>query len=89
MLAVSLRHVSDLGGQLAGRRDDERSRVVGFSVRQAFQHWQQEGCGLPGPRLRAGDEVTSSAEDDRDGALLDRRRMGVAGAIDGSNKFRA
>ena len=71
----------DLGGQLAGRRQDQRAAGLGVRllaiVDQAGQHRQAEGRRLAGAGLGQAQHVTA-LHDGGDALFLDRRRRGQA-----------
>ena len=80
ILAVDLEALRDLGGELACRLEDERSRHAGSdpSVGQDIDHRQRERSGLAGPGLRAPKHV-AALQDVRNRLGLDRCRLGVSG----------
>ncbi len=82
--AVAVEVLDDLGGELAGRLEDQRARhpCAGAPILQERQHRQGEGGGLAGAGLGDAEHV-AAGEHMRDGLGLDRRRLGVAGRGDG------
>ncbi len=71
----------DLGGELAGRLDDERARHAGprAALFELGEHRQHEGGGLAGAGLGDAEHV-APGEDVRNGLFLDRSRARVAGS---------
>ena len=72
-----------LRGELTRRLDDERARVLvlGQGV-EARENGQRKGRRFAGARLGGADHV-AALEDERDGLLLDGRRLGKTGGADG------
>ena len=77
--AVGLDPLVDLGGELAGRGQDEHPHAVGAARPggEPLQQRQDERGGLPGACLRARQDVTPG-EHVRDHRVLHRRGGGVA-----------
>ena len=80
VLAVSFEALTDLGGEFAGRGEDEHARAF-WSKRawvrvEGVEDRQREGGGLSGAGLGAAEEVTAF-EQKRDRLSLDRRWSGV------------
>jgi hypothetical protein len=86
--AVALEALLHLGGELAGRLEDERARHArpGPAGLEQRQHGQHEGGRLAGSGLRDAENVLAG-EDVRDGLGLDRRRLGIAGRRDRLKDF--
>ena len=80
MAAIGFQTVTDLHGQFARRREDERAHAVrardGAVLRKALQQRQSEGGGLAGSGLRQAQHI-AAFQDRRNRLALDRRRMGV------------
>ena len=81
VLAVVAHALAHLGGQLAGRGQHQGTNAVrgyfALALGEALQHRQGKACGLAGPGLGGGHQVTAS-QDGRDRLLLDGRRGVVA-----------
>ncbi|MNT48422.1 hypothetical protein D3C72_1852030 [compost metagenome] len=82
VLAVAAQAVMHLGGELAGRGEDQRARPARAVDRlragaQVLQQRQAEGGGLAGTGLRAGQQV-AAFQRQRDRLLLDRGGVFVA-----------
>ena len=75
MLAVFLEILGDLGGELAGRLEDQRARHAraAAALRQDVDHRQHEAGGLAGAGLGDADDVAPH-QHRRDRLALDRRR---------------
>jgi hypothetical protein len=75
----------DLGGELAGRLEDEGARHAGAGAAlfQHGDHRQGEGGGLAGAGLGDAEDV-AAGQDVGDGLGLDGGRFGVAGRSHGS-----
>ena len=71
--AVIAKSGFDLGGQLARRLEHEATEIPMF--REKRQDGQSEGGGLAGAGLRGADQIFAG-ENNREGAELDRRRLG-------------
>ena len=71
----------DLLGQLACRRDDQRTGLSAWAGEQLVKYRQHEGGGLAGAGLRGSDDVITG-EYGRDGSRLNRRGCDVACAGD-------
>ena len=81
MLAVGGKALTDLDRQFAGGRTDEHfdgapARLAALLLLQQLQHGNGEGRRFAGTRLGNAKQV-APVEDDRDGLLLDGRRLGV------------
>ncbi len=86
MPAIGGHTLAHLGGQFAGRGEDEgthRAASLVPRLRQAMQQWQGETGRLAGARLRPGKNV-SSLEDDGNGLGLNGSRRAVALFGDGA-----
>ncbi len=72
--------VADLHGELARRREDQRTHRLGrerlLRLRQMLQDRQRERRRLAGARLRDAEKI-AAFEQGRNGARLDRRGRGV------------
>ncbi len=76
--AVSLRALADLGRQLAGGREHQRSHgAVAVGAREPLEEREHEGSGLARARLSGAEQVLTCC-DGRDGLELDGGRCGVA-----------
>lgn len=79
----------DLHDELAGRRDDEGADLAALGAANAFREMVQDGqderSRLAGARLRNPDEIFPG-HDLRDGAGLNRGRLGVTGFLDSLDK---
>ena len=91
--AVGREAVRHLDGELAGRRDDQRTHRMscGREARvgvplQPLQHGQHEGGGLARARLGTRHQV-AAGKDVGDGQLLHGRRIGVPLLGDGAQDF--
>ena len=84
VLAVDLEVLGDLGGQFAGRRDDQRARHarLGAAVGQDVDHRQGEGGGLAGAGLGEAEDIAAH-QNDGDGLFLDRGGLCIALVGDG------
>ena len=81
--------LANLRGELPRRRDDQRPRASRrLATGEVLQDRQQKGGRLPGPGLRARDQVLP-VERGRYDARLDGRGSDVARAVDGAQEFRA
>ena len=82
--APYLSNFLDLGGEFAGRLQDQRARHPGpgAALFQHGQHRQDEGRGLAGAGLGDAEHV-APCQHVRNGLFLDRGRGGVAGSRDG------
>jgi hypothetical protein len=82
--AVALEILLDLGGEFAGRLEDQRARHPGPgpALFEQREHRQSERRGLAGAGLGDAQDVTPR-EDMRNGLGLDRGRRGVARGLDG------
>ncbi|VUD75088.1 hypothetical protein MET9862_05728 [Methylobacterium symbioticum] len=82
--AVALEILLDLGGELAGRLQDEGARHprAGAAGLEQGQHRQREGRRLAGPGLGDAEHV-APRQDVGNGLGLDGRRLGVARGRDG------
>ena len=85
---VFLEALRDLGGKLAGRRQDQRAGHARprASALEPGQHRQHEAGGLAGPRLGDAEHV-AARHGDGDGLDLDWGRLGIAGGLDGGLHF--
>ena len=83
VFAVFLETLRHLGGQLAGRLQDQRPGHprLGAAGGEDIDHRQGETGGLAGAGLGQPDHVAPH-QDGGDGFFLDRRRLGVAGLGD-------
>ena len=81
VLAVVAHALAHLGGQLAGRGQHQGADAVrgdlALAFNQTLQHRQGETCGLAGPGLGGGHQITAS-QYRRDRLLLNGRRGVVA-----------
>ena len=79
VLAIDLEVFGHLGGQFAGRLEDERTRHarLGAALRENIDHRQDEGGGLSRARLGASEDIATH-QDDGDGLLLDERGRRIA-----------
>ena len=75
----------DLGGELAGGRDDEGAHGAAGPCGEPLHDGQQERGGLATARHGAREHVASGA-DRRDGVALDRGGLGVAERLDGAQE---
>ena len=90
---IQLEAVMHLGGQFAGRGQDQDARLfravamfaVGVTVReQTLENWQGETAGFTGAGLCRHHQITT-LQGGRDGTLLHWGRLGVAGSLDGAD----
>src|SRR5262249_49595028 len=80
MLAVALKALRDLGGQLAGGLEDQRARHprLGPPSGEELDHREGEGRSVAGTGLRYADDVLA-LKDHGNSARLNGGRGGVAG----------
>ena len=76
VLGVGAQRLRHLDAELAGRRQDDRLRLLVLGI-DVLEHRQAERRRLPAPGLRLADHVVS-VQQLRNGLRLDRRRLGVA-----------
>ena len=81
-----LEGLSNLQGQLTGRREHQGLRLAGLQV-QSGQDRQREGGSLTGTGLREADHVLPCHQQ-RDGLFLDWGRLGEADGTDGVEYLR-
>ena len=88
VLAVFLEIFSHLGGQFAGRRQDQAARHqrAAASGGHDIDHRKHETGGLAGTGLRDADDVLHH-QDRRDRLGLDRGRLGITGGFDRIEEF--
>ena len=88
-VAIGLEAARDLDGELAGRRQDESTRALGLGAngggREVLQDGQRERRRLAGAGLGDAQNV-AALQKRRNGALLDRRRHGVLGGLEGAQQ---
>jgi len=66
-------HLEDLGGQLAGRADDEGAEAIvlgPLSAVESFDYWNEESEGFTATRFGGAEDV-SSLESEGNGRSLD------------------
>ena len=90
VVAVSFDAGADLSSELAGWCKNQSARRAtiraGFLLGKQFEKRQRECSRLSGSRLGATDQIFSF-EKVRDGLLLNRSRLGIAGVHDGILNF--
>src|SRR5256884_209217 len=77
----------DLGGQFAGRREDEGARATRGLLHKSLEDRKEKRGRLPRSRLRGADHI-AARQNRGDRLLLDRRGGLVAEAVDGSKQDR-
>lgn len=91
VLAVGRNALAHLCSQLAGRGQDQHTRLIGagtLPLAQTLQYRQREAGGLAGAGLGAAQQI-AAAEDGGDGLALNGRRGGIALGVDGAQQLGA
>jgi hypothetical protein len=78
ILSVGAGGLSNLGSELAGRREDERANAPSGSARESLERREEEAGRFARASLRAAKQV-GAAQSHRDGLRLDRRGCAVLG----------
>ena len=87
VLGEGLELLVDLDRELAGRREDERTRVLAAPLPEPVEDGQREGCGLAGARLGEAEDIPA-LDHLANGLGLDRPGLLVAGLLDGLEDVR-